>query len=56
MDEPGACLDPQPYSPAQLLAVGDGFLHQLLVGGHLRGSQDQGGVGGGILWLVLVDG
>jgi hypothetical protein len=46
----------QPYSPTQLLAVGNGLLYQLLVGRHLGCSQDQGWVGGGILGLVFIDG
>lgn len=45
-----------PHSPAQLPAVSNGLLHQLLVGWHLCCGQDQGRVGGGILGLVLVDG
>lgn len=43
-------------SPAQPLAIGDGLPHQLLVGWHLCGRQDQGRVGGGILGLELLDG
>jgi hypothetical protein len=39
-----------------LLAVLDGGIDQLRVFFLLRGSEDQGRVGGGILRLVLVDG
>ena len=39
-----------------LLAVLDGHIHELGVLGLLGSSQDQGGVGGGILRLVLADG
>ena len=38
------------------LAVGNGSIDQSGVLGLLGGSQDQGGVGGGILGLVLADG
>lgn len=44
------------HSPALLLAICNGCLHQLLVDRHLRCSQDQGWVGGGILGLVLFNG
>lgn len=39
-----------------LLAVGDGDVNQLGVLGFLGGGEDERGVGGGILGLVLVDG
>jgi hypothetical protein len=38
------------------LAVLDGGIHQVRVLGLLAGGQDQGGVGGGIVRLVLADG
>ena len=38
------------------LAVFDGEVDQLGVLGLLGGSEDEGGVGGGVLRLVLVDG
>lgn len=41
---------------ALLLAVLNGDVHQLGVLGLLGGSQDERGVGGGILGLVLADG
>lgn len=41
---------------AVLLAVSDSGVDQGSVLGLLGGSQDQGGVGGGILGLVLADG
>jgi hypothetical protein len=39
-----------------LLAVGHGSVDKFGILGLLRRSQDQGGVGGGILGLVLADG
>lgn len=39
-----------------LLAVGDGNIDESGILWLLGGSQDQGRVGGGILWLVLADG
>jgi len=39
-----------------LLAVGDSVVNKLGILGLLRGCQDQGRVGGGILGLVLVNG
>jgi hypothetical protein len=41
---------------AVLLAPGDGSINELLVLGLLGGRENQRGVGGGILGLVLVDG
>jgi hypothetical protein len=41
---------------AVLLSVCDGLIDQLGVLGLLRGSEDEGWVGGGILRLVLGDG
>lgn len=41
---------------ADLFAVGDGSVDEGSILGLLGGSQDQGGVGGGILGLVLADG
>jgi len=41
---------------AVLAAVGDSGVNQLGVLGLFRGSENQGRVGGGILWLVLGDG
>lgn len=41
---------------ALLLGVGDGLVNQLGVLGLLRSGKDEGGVGGGILWLVLRNG
>lgn len=41
---------------AVLLTVGDGSVDQGSILRLLGGSQDQGGVGGGILGLVLADG
>lgn len=45
-----------PILPALGDAVFDGLVDQMLVGGHLGSSQDEGGVGGGILGLVLFNG
>ena len=39
-----------------LLGVGDGDVHQGSVLGLLGSGQDEGGVGGGILGLVLANG
>lgn len=45
-----------PILPALGDAIFDGLVDQMLVGGHLGSSQDEGGVGGGILGLVLFNG
>lgn len=45
-----------PILPALGDAVFDGLVDQMLVGGHLGSSQDEGRVGGGILGLVLFNG
>lgn len=41
--------------PALGDAIFDGLVKQMLVGGHLGSSQNERGVGGGILGLVLLN-
>ena len=49
-------LDRLINAQAQLLGLGDGVVDQSLILGLLGGSEDEGGVGGSILRLVLSNG